>query len=413
MTHAGLLTEDLCARTAGVVDRPLDADGAREASARVVWSCLIEPGDGIAGRLLSEAGPVDGLEAVVTGRSAVAALAGISPREWTKGLARWRPRMAPTLVRSALDTAAAAGIVLLLPSDPRWPARLGDLGDHAPPCLWVRGDPVAMTRREVSLAMVGARAATAYGEHIAMEIAAELAGLGVAIVSGAAYGIDGAAHRAALTSGGTTVGVLAGGADRPYPAGNADLIRRIVDSGGVIISEAPCGSAPTRWRFLQRNRLIAALADATLVIEAGWRSGSLSTANHASALGRPLGAVPGPVTSATSAGCHRLMRTRDAQCITSAAEALELAGGVPVAMAAGAGSRTDDRTRVLDALSFRVRRGVAEIAQRCGMSMTDVQSLLGLLALDGEVTETVEGWRRCASAGEDRRDDVRAPSRRA
>jgi DNA processing protein len=404
MTRLPLLTDDLCARTAAVLDRAVDSDGVREASARVVWSCLVEPGDGIAGRLLAEVGAVRGLEAVEAEQSAVAALAGISSREWAKALARWSPRMASTLVRSAVDTAAAAGISLLLPADARWPARLDDLGDHAPVCLWVRGDPAALTRAEVSLAIVGARAATGYGEHIAMEIAAELAARGVTIVSGAAYGIDGAAHRAALAAGGTTVGVLAGGADRAYPTGNTELIRRIAASGGAIISEAPCGSAPTRWRFLERNRIISALSDATVVVEAGWRSGSLSTANHASALGRPLGAVPGPVTSAASAGCHRLMRDRGAQCITSAADALELAGAAFAEPPVETGSRTDDRTRVLDALSFRTRRSVAEIAQRSGMSAADVRSLLGLLALEGDVTDAPDGWRRCASDGEDRLD---------
>ena len=161
-----------------------------------------------------------------------------------------------------------------------------------------------------------------------MELSADLAGHGVSVVSGAAYGIDGAAHRAALTAGGTTIALLAGGADRPYPAGHGELIERIAASGAVV-SEAPCGTTPTKWRFLQRNRLIAALSDATVVVEAGWRSGSLNTAAHAAALSRPLGAVPGPVTSAASAGCHRLLREFDARCVTNSADALELLGAAP------------------------------------------------------------------------------------
>lgn len=116
------------------------------------------------------------------------------------------------------------------------------------------------------------------------------------MVSGAAFGIDGAAHRAALLAGGTTIAVLAGGVDRPYPRAHTHMLDRIAATGAVI-SEVPCGSEPTKWRFLQRNRVIAALGDATVVVEAGHRSGALNTAGHAAAMSRPLGAVPGPVTS--------------------------------------------------------------------------------------------------------------------
>lgn len=398
MTAPALVTDELCDRTSALRDASVDDAAHREATARVVWSCLVEPGDGVAGRLIAALGAARAIEAVETDDRAAAATAGIPPREWEKALQRWRPRADAALIRSALTAAAAAGIALLIPSDARWPSRLDDLGDHAPPCLWVRGDPAALGA-EVSLAVVGARAATGYGEHVASEFAAELAAQGVTIVSGAAYGIDGAARRAALAAGGITIGVLAGGAERAYPAGNSELIGRIAASGGAIVSEAPCGAAPTRWRFLQRNRLIAALGDATVVVEAGWRSGSLNTAGHASDLGRPLGAVPGPVTSPASAGCHRIMREHGAQCITSAADALELAGAAsPVPPAADA-SRTDDRTRVLDAMSYRARRTAGEIAQRSGMSVADVQGLLGLLTLDGEVMGADARWRRCGPDG--------------
>ena len=397
MTASGLITDELCDRTAALRKVSIDDAAHREASARVVWSCLVEPGDGVAGRLIAARGGVGALEALDADDRDGAAAAGIPPREWAKALQRWRPRADAALVRSALIAAAAAGVGLLVPSDAPWPRRLEDLGDHAPPCLWVRGDPASIGHAEVSLAIVGARAATGYGEHVAAELGAELAAHGVAIVSGAAYGIDGAVHRAALAAGGTTIGVLAGGAERPYPAGNSELIRRIAESGAVV-SEAPCGAAPTRWRFLQRNRLIAALGDATVVVEAGWRSGSLNTAGHAADLGRPLGAVPGPVTSPASAGCHRMMRDYGAQCITSAADALELAGAAASAVSAVDGSRTDDRTRVLDAMSYRARRTVTDIARRSGMSATDVQGLLGLLALEGAVVGTDTGWRRCAPA---------------
>ena len=157
-----------------------------------------------------------------------------------------------------------------------------------------------------------------------MESAAGLSDRGFVIVSGGAYGIDAAAHRATLASGGVTVAFLAGGADRLYPAGNSELLRRIA-SEGVVAAELPPGSAPTRWRFLMRNRLIAAAASATVVVEAGHRSGSLNTAGHAAHMGRPLGAVPGSVLSPASAGCHRLIREYAATCVTTPDEMAELA----------------------------------------------------------------------------------------
>ena len=190
--------------------------------------------------------------------------------------------------------------------------------------MWVRGRPDALAWSVPTIALVGARAATGYGEHVAMEASAGLVDRGFAIVSGGAYGIDGMAHRAALASDGTTIAFLAGGIDRFYPLGHESLLSRIAQTGAVV-SELPCGAAPTKWRFLQRNRLIAAASQATVVLEAGIRSGSLNTAGHAAALGRPLGAVPGPVTSPASAGCHRLLREFDAVCVVDADQMAELA----------------------------------------------------------------------------------------
>jgi DNA processing protein len=252
-----------------------------------------------------------------------------------------------------------------------------------------------------SIALVGARAATGYGEHVTMEASAGLVDRGYAIVSGAAYGIDGMAHRAALASHGQTVAFLAGGVDRFYPSGHDALLTRIVAEGAVI-SELPCGQAPTKWRFLQRNRLIAAASRATVVLEAGWRSGSLNTAAHASSLGRPLGAVPGPVTSAASAGCHRLIRDFTAVCVTNPDEMAELAPldrtptlfALGDASGIGAGDRSPELTRLFDAISVRSPRPVADIAARAGLSLDAVRALLGALELDGEVAEREKGWVR-------------------
>ncbi|HWM16292.1 MAG TPA: DNA-processing protein DprA [Microbacterium sp.] len=383
-----------------LVSGELDDERARRLLAVHAWSCLIEPGDAIAGRLVSTMGHEEALAAAVAGRSPTAALdaAGITSRTWQEALKRWLPRVNERAMRDALDVARRSGVSLLTPEDPQWPASLADLGDHAPLLLWVRGDLGRLSDPTPTVALVGARASTSYGEHVTMEIAAELVARGVAIVSGAAYGIDGAAHRAVLTAGGTTVAILAGGADRPYPSGHAHLIDGVAQSGAVV-SEVPCGSAPTKWRFLQRNRLIAALADVTVVVEAGWRSGSLNTAGHAAALGRALGAVPGPVTSPASAGCHRLMREFDAQCVTSADDVVELLGGPTPTLfdmppVQGPGERTDDVTRVTDAMSFRAPRETSDIARRAGLTPEEVTAILGLLTLDGSVIRAEGGWRR-------------------
>lgn len=192
---------------------------------------------------------------------------------------------------------------VLIPGDPEWPMRLGDLGTHAPFALYVQGNAAVLGNDAPKTVVTEGRAATGYGEQVCMEISAGLTDRGHTILSGAAYGIDGMAHRATLASGGNTTAVLAGGLDRYYPSGHDALLQRVAETG-AIVTEMPLRAAPTKWRFLQRSGLIAVLTRATVVLEAGWRSGSLNTAGHAAALGRPLGAVPGPVTSAASAGCR-------------------------------------------------------------------------------------------------------------
>lgn len=360
--------------------------------ARIVWNVLAEPGDGIVGRLVAELGACGALSFAL---GEVSRSDEVGPSELRAGRARWRPRMNAEAVVDAAERARRASAVLLCPGDEDWPAGADDLGDHAPLLLWARGE-TSVLRPSASLAIVGARAATSYGVHVAGELSAELADSGVTIVSGAAYGIDGTAHRAAITTGGATVAVLAGGVDRPYPAGHASLIEKIAESG-LVLAEGPCGAAPTKWRFLARNRLIAALSSATIVVEAGARSGSLNTAAHAASLGRALGAVPGAITSAASIGCHHLLREFDAECITSADDARDLLGIVRPAVFETEDRRTGSRTRVLDALSTRVSREVSEVARHSGLSEVEVQSLLALAEIDGEARRDMEGWRRASS----------------
>jgi DNA processing protein len=378
----------------GTADESDEAMVERYATA--VWSHLVEPGDSAAGRLVSRDGPVHALRVVADG----AWTGSVEPGDIAEGGKRWIPRLDPEAIALGLQRAGKAGVALITRGDDAWPEQIDDLDAHAPLCLWVRGDPGLLTRMQPSVAIVGARAATSYGEHVAIELAADLAGGGIPVVSGGAYGIDGAAHRAALRAGGMTVALSAGGVDRPYPAGNTHLLDQVATTGAVV-SEVPCGSAPTKWRFLQRNRLIAALSTATVVVEAGWRSGSLNTAGHAAALSRPLGAVPGPITSAASAGTHRLLREYGAQCITSAADIRDLLGmhvGAPI-VTGSAGPQTDDVTRVRDALSVRAWRPASDIARRAGMATEDVEAILGLLDLDGAAVRGQAGWRLTPAAG--------------
>jgi len=360
-----------------------------DALARVAWSVLTEPGDGVAGALIAELGARDALRFALGAQTVGPSETG--GRALADGRARWRTRAQSHGVVDALRGARDVGAHLVLPGDPLWPAALDDLDVHAPTVLWVRGDP-GLLRSEPRVAIVGARAASGYGEMLAGDFAGDLAAAGAVIISGGAYGIDGAAHRAALGVEGKTVAFLAGGVDRAYPQGHQHLLRRIVDTGAVV-SEVPCGTAPTKWRFLSRNRLIAALSQATVVVEAGWRSGSLNTAGHAATLGRPLGAVPGPVTSAASAGCHRLLREYDARCVTTAAEIRELwAGASPEAAVTATAPPDPDRLRLLDAITCRSAASVRELSRRSGLSPERVSAILGVLELDGDVRRAEGGW---------------------
>ncbi len=438
MTLFGLDTTRVGELTAGVRGGMPEGDDpatTSEVFARAAWSGIAEPGDGTAGLLVASLGASVALSAILESWSPVrigalvrdalgqesggpgvvfsAGSTSDTPEQDADtsaeleqaldlGLQRWRPRLNSGDVIRSLQQAARMQARLLLATDDLWPNGINDLERHAPLALWWRGVPGALAALPNSIALVGARAATGYGEHIAMEASAGLVDRGFAVVSGAAYGIDGMAHRAALASEGITVAFLAGGVDRFYPSGHDSLLTRIVASGAVV-SELPCGAAPTKWRFLQRNRLIAAASAATVVLEAGWRSGSLNTAGHASALGRPLGAVPGPITSPTSAGCHRLIREFAAVCVTNPTEMAELVGErsiqVPLEFPdtdAGPGPRprTSDQVRVFDALSGRSPRTVADLSRRAGLSSAAVRGALGGLDLDGAAQEREAGWVR-------------------
>jgi DNA processing protein len=376
-----------------------DISVVADAFARAAWSTIVEPGDRLAGVVIDHFGAEQALSHVIMRTSPLELsklLAGEEPDDINAALERWVPRLNAADALQALQRGAAVGAFLLVPQSAHWPQGLRDISSHQPVALWARGKREALKRFERSVALVGARASTGYGEHVTMELAAGLVDRNISIVSGAAYGIDGMAHRSALASEGTTMAFLAGGVDRFYPSGHDALLGRIIESG-VVLAETPCGFAPTKWRFLQRNRLIAAASQATVVVEAGWRSGSLNTANHAASMGRPLGAVPGPITSASSAGCHRLLREYDAVCVTTAGEVAEL---ISLDQPAGSDTRANtlvlefssQATRVLDSLAPRKQRSVDELARISGLSVREVATALGELELEQRATMQERGW---------------------
>jgi DNA processing protein len=255
------------------------------------------------------------------------------------------------------------------------------------------------------VAVVGSRSATSYGAGVASEIAAHVARADVCVVSGAAFGIDQAAHRGALAVKGRTVAVLACGADRAYPSAHKNLLDYIADTG-VVVSELPPGCAPTKIRFLSRNRLIAALSRGTVVVEAALRSGALNTANWTTRLNRVLMGVPGPVTSAPSEGVHQLIRTGGAALVTNGAEVLDLVA--PVGSFVAAVPRGEERVRdrlgereqqVLEAVPVRAGASAWSIARTAGLAEREVSTVLARLKTRGLVEEANGDYRLAGGAG--------------
>lgn len=354
----------------------------------MAWSRITEPEDGKATDLVREHGPEGALDWVLAGRE-----------PWTERLA---PRLALLDLARDLHVLERIGGRVVIPGDEEWPEGLEDLG-RPPHCLWVRGSRHLGEACERSAAVVGARSATSYGETVATDLAAGLADRDFTVISGAAFGIDAAAHRGALAVDGCTVAVLAGGVERPYPAAHGRLLERIAEVG-VVVAEVPPGSAPTRYRFLSRNRLIATMSQGTVVVEAGLRSGSLSTANRALDHQRVVAAVPGPVSSMVSAGCHEYIRTGRAVLVTDAAEAAEAIGqiGHDLAPEKRGPERPGDglaetEGKVLATLPVRGPVTIEELALRTTLGATEVRSALGRLELRALARRDGEGWRRRAA----------------
>lgn len=294
--------------------------GVDERRARVVLAMLAEPDDPVTGGMLRRVGAVETLGLLDTDTT-VPGLGRVDGQVWRDRLTS--PDRLEGL-EQRLRMVEESGIATLIPGDGQWPRALDDLDDRAPYVLFVRGATSFLARPLNDLVTVtGSRAASAYGVHVAGELAGDLASRERVLVAGGAYGVEAAVHRAVLAAGGDTIAVLAGGVDRPYPSSHRELLDRVGDVG-ALVSELPPGAVPTRHRFLARSRLLGAMSAATVVVEAGARSGALRVAFEAHQLGRQVGAVPGPITSATSHGPHELLRTGRAHLVTSAADVEEL-----------------------------------------------------------------------------------------
>jgi DNA processing protein len=389
-----------------------------ERLARATLTYLAEPGDARLGALVRAYGAAGVVEAIREGKFPAAveragksshdadggagAPGAVSPAARAaaqRAMQRWRVRLKELPAADDLAKFRTEGIRLVCPGDPEWPTQLEDLADRQPYALWLRGNADLRFNCLRSVAIVGSRAATAYGSYVAAELAASLAARGWAVISGGAYGVDASAHRGALGADGVTAAVLACGVNMPYPAGHKDLLDAVA-AQGIVVSEWPPARTATRLRFLVRNRVIAALATGTLVVEAGQRSGALNTARHARDLNRKLMAVPGPITSDLSAGCHTIIREWQGTLVTSVANVIEFLSpvgenvGVVRAKPVLARDALDlDSAAVLDALPTRGGIGTATIAFKAGLDLDTVLRCIGELAAGGFAERCERGWR--------------------
>jgi DNA processing protein len=376
-----------------------------ERAARAALGALVEPGTLAAVRVahkVRDTGPVSALALI---------RAGAEQLDPDLRMFRRAPDVDGAVV---LRQGIGAGARFLCPGDAEWPASLdilefiSDVGPRQGPPpfgLWVRGDRDLAAVTERSVAIVGARAATEYGVRVAADLAADLATAEWTVVSGAAYGIDAAAHRGALGVGGTTVGVLACGVDTAYPSGHAGLLQRIARNG-IVMTELPPASRPSRLRFLARNRLIAAMTRGTVVVEAAVRSGALNTAGWALDVGREVMAVPGPVTSALSTGCHDLVRKGAATLVADAREVIDMVGdlGIDAADDAQGEARPWDALAptardVLEAMPARKAVTVDTICRDTGLEAAACITALAELSLAGLVVSGTEGWQLARRGG--------------
>lgn len=398
----------------------MSAEITPEHRIRAELNMLIEPNDLAGGALLSLIEPAQCLAMITSGYPPPADLQrrcndllGLSStaadtHSLPVALQRWRKRISPGRSDKLLEALRRNGGGLLIPGDPLWPTQLGDLQLGQPICLWWRAKQVQRVVQctlDRCVSIVGSRDCSDYGQRVTQDFAEHLYLAGNTIVSGGAYGVDATAHRAALNAAAVdeknlpTIAILAGGIDRLYPSGNSSLLTQVIHSG-IILSEVPPGTPPARFRFLNRNRLIAALSRVTLVTEARYRSGALNTVGHALDLGRDVAAVPGSVYSAYSAGTHRLISEGQAQLVS---EPRELLGESVLPGTGGTIRRLTDaltltQRMVYDSLEVCRALPVSEIAARAGIS--DGHAMTALRYLGGQSLARQQGTQWCLAPQE-------------
>jgi DNA processing protein len=372
--------------------------------ARITLAHLVEPGSRDLGDLILRTSPQEALRKLFRGEvsdplrnAASTRLAGVDP-----------PKIASTALRQAEEL----GVRIITPEDDEWPHQLADLSrlsrkvpdtiqrdTYPPQCLWVRGTSPLNEVCAQSVAIVGARASTAYGDHVATEFGFRLASRQWTVVSGGAFGIDASAHRGALAADGCTIAVLACGIDRPYPASHTNLFDQIAQLG-LLVTEWPPGADPHRRRFLIRNRVIAALTRGTVMVEANIRSGARFTLNRARNLGRLAMVVPGPVTSAMSVGNHEELRVEGSTLVANVDHIIEAVGRIgddlaprPRAVEDPRDQLTPLQRQILDGVRPRKILTAEQIAAAVGLSTRDARRTIPSLVAATFVTACDGGYR--------------------
>ena len=353
---------------------------SKELLARVAWNYLVEPGDRVAGTLIEALGPEAAMARLL--EKVTSPVGELSREEIQNAFERWTPRLVSGKASELLVESSRRGVLPITPEDTLWPKSLQDLGNHQPILLWAMGNPENLMKLDCALSLVGSRTLTPYGNWATTEIVAGLTDLGIATVSGGALGVDSVVHRSTLRFAGTTISVMAGGLFNLYPAGNHALFEQIIQKG-LLLSEMTPAARPTRWRFLQRNRLIAALGESVIVTEAGYRSGSINTVNHALELGRPVFALPGPVNSPNSAGCNRLIAEGKAEIVADI-ENLPALLGLKLTPNQTVPVLGQLELRLLDALSSRFQ-DEGDLAALAGFNQAEMRLAVGGLELLGLV----------------------------
>jgi DNA processing protein len=382
---------------------------AREVFIAATFSQLCEPGDRSFSALGAPLGADRLLELLIARADALTVLTKLEPLQvqeveqvfeqpfeeiWQGACQRWLPRLNRADVFASLDQAKALGARLVPRFSAFYPAGLEDLGDGQPPLLWVLGD-AGLLNKPAMVSIVGSRNTSSYGRAVASDLGVVAADNGIVTVSGGAFGIDACVHQATISAGGQTIAAMAGGIGRLYPPSNKPLLESVAKTG-ALFSEMPPGVAPAKWRFLMRNRLIAAMGMATVVVQAGLKSGSINTANTALQLGRRVAIVPGQLNSAYSIGCHNFLNDKLGlvELIADAKNLPDLLGE-----RSGAGSLPPGlgtlETRALDAFVAGVNT-FEQVLREAGLTSKEGMRALGSLEMEGLVTRVGSGYKRVA-----------------